>query len=405
MQPIRTWTLAALAAAGTVWAAPADIKVVDEIVAKINGEIVTRSEVERNTAELRQELMRQNLAGPELEKAVAERSKDVLKELIDQSLLVQKGKELNISVEAQVIKYLDDMRRQYSIASMEEFEKWVVEKTGMPYEDLKDQVRTRFLTQRVIGQEISSRINIPKEELEKYYQEHKSEFVREEQVHLREILVSTEGKEVTEIPTLEKKAQDILARLKKGERFADLASKMSDNPDSAKNGGDIGFFKRGVLDKEIETIAFAARRGALTDVIKRKNGFLILRVEERYQPGQAPFEDVEQEITERLWTPRMEPALKEYLSRLRQNAFIEIRPGFVDSGAVAGQDTAWKDPEQFKPAVTTKAEATRKKRKLLWVVPMGTKQGKPGDAEPVPGRPSNTPPAAEVPKPDGPAVP
>jgi len=358
--------------------AAAQVRVVEEIIAKINGEIVTRSEIDRESTEARAELSsRQNLAGDELQKALAEKQKDILRDLVDRSLLVQRGKELGVSVETQLIKYLDDLRRQYNVSSTEEFEKWINEKTGMAHEDFREQIRNQMLTQRVIGQEVGSRISVPKEEIQKYYDEHKAEFVRPEQIHLREIFINTEGKDPKELPALEKKTADIHARLKKGERFAEVATKNSDS-DSAKQGGDIGFFRRGVLDKEIETLVFGMRRGQNSDILKRKNGFLILRVEEKHQEGQAALEDVEQEVTERLYMPRMQPALREYMTRLRQSAFIELRPGFIDSGAAPGQDTSWKDPEQFKPAVTTKAEAAKKKKRLLWVIPRGG--GKPAEA-------------------------
>ncbi len=379
----------------------ADVRVVEEILVKINGEIITRSELERNMADLRNELARQKLTGEKLAEEMAERQKDLLRDLIDQSLLVQKGKELNISVEAQLIKYLDELRRQNNIATMEEFEKWAAERGGMPFEDLKDHFRNQILTQRVVGQEVASRITVSKEEIAKYYEEHKQEFVRPEQVHLREILISTEGKDPKEVPALEKKANDILARIRKGERFAEVATKVSDNPDSAKMGGDIGFFKRGVLDKQIEDLAFNARRGFVSDVLKRPNGFLILRVEERHQEGQAALEEVEQDIHELLFGPKMQPAYRGYLTRLREDAFIEIRPGYIDSGAAPGKDTAWKDPEQFKPAVTTKAEATKKKRRLLWVIPLwGGGKNKDKEQTPTPAeiRPAEKPKPAEPPK-------
>lgn len=374
----------------------ADVKVIEDIIAKVNGEIVTRSELEKNLAEYRAELMRQNVPAAKLDAAVAEHQKDVLRDLVDQSLLVQKGKELNISVESAVIKRLDDLRRQYKVASMEEFEKFVSEKGGMPFEDLKDQIRNQMLTERVIQQEVGHKINVNKDEVAKYYEEHKAEFVRPEQVRLRQILVSTEGKDPKEIIAAEKKANDILARLRKGERFPELAGKVSDDKDSAEVGGDIGFWKRGLLDKQIEEIVFNAKRGFVTDVLKRPNGFLILKVEERHQAGQASLQDVEQEIQERLYMPKMQPALRAYLTRLREYAFIEIRPGFVDSGAAPGKDTAWKDPEDFKPAVTTKAEAAKKKKRLLWVVPRGGSKSKTStDATPPADKPAEKPAAKE----------
>ena len=368
-------------------AAAADVKVIEEIIAKINGEIVTRSEIDRRMTEARAEMMKQNVTGASLEEALAERQKDLLRELIDESLMVQRAKELNISVESQVVKHMDDLRRQYNVASMEEFEKFVTEKGGVAFEDLREQVRNQFLTQRVVQQEVGHRINISKEEIKKYYEEHQKEFVRPEQVYLRQILISTEGKDPKEIPAIQKKANDILARIKKGERFPELASKMSDDKESAQNGGDIGFWKRGLLDKQIEDMVFNAQRGFVSDVIKRPNGFLILKVEEHHREGQATLEDVEPDIQERLYMPKLQPALRAYLTKLRENAFIEIRPGYVDSGAVPGQDTAWKDPEQLKPAVTTKAEAAKKKKRLLWVVPRGSGKSKSDSGPSVPDKP------------------
>src|SRR5712692_9390265 len=267
-------------------AAAADVKVIEEIIAKINGEIVTRSEIDRRMTEARAEMMKQNVTGAPLEEALAERQKDLLRELIDESLMVQRAKELNISVESQVVKHMDDLRRQYNVASMEEFEKFVTEKGGVAFEDLREQVRNQFLTQRVVQQEVGHRINISKEEIKKYYEEHQKEFVRPEQVYLRQILISTEGKD----------PKEILARIKKGERFPELASKMSDDKESAQNGGDIGFWKRGLLDKQIEDMVFNAQRGFVSDVIKRPNGFLILKVEEHHREGQATLEDVEPDI-------------------------------------------------------------------------------------------------------------
>ncbi len=383
-------------------AVAADVKVVEEIIAKINGEIVTRSEMDRRMTEARAELGRQNVAGPQAEQVLAERQKDLLRELIDESLMVQRAKELNISVESQVVKHLDDLRRQYNVASMEEFEKFVTEKGGVAFEDLKEQVRNQFLTQRVVQQEVGHRINISKEEIAKYYEEHKKEFVRPEQVHLRQILVSSEGKDPKEIPGLEKKAKDILARIKKGERFPELASKMSDDKESAQSGGDIGFWKRGLLDKPIEDMVFNAQRGFVTDVIKRPNGFLILKVEEHHREGQAALEEVEPDIQERLYMPKLTPALRAYLTKLRENAFIEIRPGYVDSGAAPGMDTAWKDPEQLKPAVTTKAEAAKKKKRLLWVVPRGGGKSKSDSGPSAPDKPAEKQPEKEPEKPKQP---
>jgi hypothetical protein len=114
----------------------------------------------------------------------------------------------------------------------------------------------------------------------------------------------------------------------------------------------------------------------VTDPIKQPNGWLILKVEERSQAGLQPFELVEGEIMEKLYMPRMQPAVRTYLTKLRQEAFLEIRAGYLDSGAAPGKDTSWKDPAKLVPATVTKEEVARQihRKRLLWMVPIpGTK--------------------------------
>jgi hypothetical protein len=135
------------------------------------------------------------------------------------------------------------------------------------------------------------------------------------------------------------------------------------------------------------------------------NGFLILKVEDRYEAGQASISDVENEITEQLYNPRMMPKLRDYLTKLRAEAFLEIRGGFVDSGAAPGKDTAWKDPAQLKPETTTKEEvAARKKRKFLGMPMPGKTKSASADNTP-PARPAAAAPAVAPGATPPPAVP
>src|SRR3954452_8378939 len=184
-----------LAASLLTCAFAADIGVVEEIVAKVNGDIITRSEIDRSRRQLEAELTSRGVKGAELEKAVAERDKDALRERIDQLLLVQKGKELSINVDQDVSKYLADIQLGVKIPDPEKFQQYIREQSGQTFEDFKSEVRNGYLTQRVIRQEVGSRISPPRAELEKYYNENKAKFMREERVFLRELLVSTEGKD------------------------------------------------------------------------------------------------------------------------------------------------------------------------------------------------------------------
>lgn len=349
----------------------ADVKIVEQIIAKVNNEIITRGELERTRRQLEQELKRQGASEDKLKQALQEAEGNILRERIDQLLLVQKGKDLNISVDSEVSKYMGEIQLQSKITDPDKFQQFVREQTGMSFEDFKQQTKDGILTRHVIQREVGSRIAIPKAELLKYYEEHKNEFVREEQVVLREIFISTEGKDAAGAAAAEKKAKDIVARARKGENFGNLARDNSDAA-TAQNLGELGAFKRGDLKKEIEEIVFKESPRYVTDPLRQPNGFVILRIEERYAPGLQPFEAVENEVMERLYTPRMQPAVRTYLTRLRENAFLEIRSGFVDSGAAPGKDTAWKEPGQFKPQTVTKEEVASRirRRRLFWLIPI-----------------------------------
>jgi len=365
---MRTVVSALLVCAASLGAA--DVKVLEEIIAKINGDIITRTEIERSRQQMLADVSRAGAKAPEVEQMMKEREKDILRDRIDQLLLIQKGKELSINVDGEISKNLADIQRQLGIADPEKFQAAVKQQTGMSYEDYKNEMRNSMLTQRVIRQEVGGRINIPRAELQKYYEEHKAEFVREDRVFLSEILISS-GKDGAGAAAAEKKAKDMVARAKKGERFGELARDNSD-ADSAKNFGELGGYKREDLKKEIADLVFAQNRGFITDPpIKSDTGFLILRVDERHRPGQAAFEEVENIITEKLYMPRFQPKIREYLTQLRQDAFLEIKEGWEDTAAAPGKATRWSDPAQLRPETVTRGEVSAQpRRKRLLGVPL-----------------------------------
>ena len=350
----------------------ADIGVVEEIVCKVNGDIITRSELEKDRRDAEAELRRQGLVGPRLQEAAERQARDALRGRIDQLLLVQKGKELNINVDTDVAKQLADIQRKANVADPEKFQQFVHDQLGEPYEDYKNEIKNGLLTQRVVRQEVSSKIQFKREELQKYYDEHKDEFQRKEQVFLREILVSTEGKDAAGVAAAEKKAKDLAARARKGEKFPDMAQLNSDNPANAQQGGAMGGFEKGQLRKEIEDAIWSQPRGYVAEPIKTAQGFEIYKVDEHQKAGLAAFEEVENEVTDKVFAPRMDPALREYLTKLRAESFLEIKPGYEDSGAAPGKNTAWSDPVQLKPQTVTKEEVAARphRKRLLGAIPV-----------------------------------
>ena len=356
--------------------APADT-VVEEIIARVNNEIVTRTEYVRSRDQLKQEVQQQDPTNAD--RAFAEKQRDVLRDLIDQQLLLQKGKDLGITGDTELVKRLDEMRKQMNLSTMEELEK-AAEAQGASYEDFKQNLRNQIVTQRVIGQEVGSHLAMNKDDVKKFYDQHKAEMERPEQVRLSEILIApkttakpaaganadakpdppSEAETEAALAAAQAKAQDVLDQFHKGGKFADLAKKYSDGP-SAKDGGDLSLFKRGTLSKELEDKVFALKAGEVTDVIRTKQGYVILQVSEHQTAGIPTMKEVEPRIQDALYMQKLQPALRAFLSTLREEAFIDIKSGYLDSGASA---------KQTKPVETTAKETnakTLKKKKKLGV--------------------------------------
>jgi peptidyl-prolyl cis-trans isomerase SurA len=330
-------------------------RVVEEIIARVNNEIITQSEYEKAKVAAADEAKQdcQGHCTPEqLQIAIEDRQKNALRDLIDQSLLVQRGKDMGLSVEPDVIKKLDQIRIQNNINSMEDLEK-AVSAQGVNWEDFKNNIRNGVLTQRVISSEVGSHITIGHDDIEKYYNEHKAEFVRPEQVALRSIEINTEKKSPEEIVELKKKAEATLKRIKDGEDFGEMAKRFSDGS-TAKQGGFLGVYKRGELSKELEDVVFKMRKNDITDVMDTKQGFLILQVLEHYDEGEQTLAKVEPEITDKLYTARMEPAMREYVKTLREQSYVVIKPGYQDMAGGGNSEIQ---------EVSATAEASKKTKK------------------------------------------
>ena len=346
---------------------PADT-VVEEIVARVNNEIVTRTEYIRSRDQLKQEIQQQDPANAD--RIFSEKQRDVLRDLIDQQLLLQKGKDLGITGDTELIKRLDEMRKQMNLETMEDLEK-AAEAQGASYEDFKQTMRNQIITQRVIGQEVGSKLAMNKDDEKKFYEQHRAEMEHPEQVRLSEILIApktpgksaastgakpeppTEAETEAALAAAKVKAEDLLDQIHKGAKFEDLARKYSDGP-SAKDGGDLSYFKRGTMPKELDDKVFALKTGEVSDVIRTKQGYVILLAAEHQMAGIPSLKEVEPRIQDALYMEKLQPALRAYLSTLREQAYIDYKTGYVDTGA---------STKQTKPVETADKEAGAKKLK------------------------------------------
>lgn len=304
-------------------------KLVGRIIARINNSIVTNWQYKREQEKLRAQLA-QKYSGDELNTQYKEQSKNLLRDLIDQELMVQKAKDLDINVETDVVKRLDQIRRSMHLATEQDLEK-EVENEGMLWEDFQNNIRRNLLMQQVIGQEVGSRIIISREDARKYYDAHRKQFDFPPGVHLAELLVSNSNRSAEET---QKRAQEALDKLKSGAKWDDIVEQYSDDQ-SSENGGDIGFFKKGTLAAALESAVSKVQVGDTTGILHTQYGDMILKVLQRTNGGVAPFDDVEQRIDEYLYNQKMQPALRQYLTKLREQSYIRIAPGFVDTGATS----------------------------------------------------------------------
>ena len=314
---------------------PVQGKVVEDIVARVNDQIITSSDYDRAAEQLTAEAGQQSIPPRELEQKKA----DLLRDLIDQQLLLSKGKELGITGETELIKQLDDLRKQNHLESMEDLEKaYAAQAQGASFEDFKATIRNRIITQQVVRDEVGRRISMSPSEVQAYFKAHESEFAQPESVTLNEILVptpaksATEGADAAEVAAAQAQAEEIEKKLAAGAKFDDLAKPSPTDPNAPKSVV-LGEYRRGMLGKEFEDKAFALNAGDHSQPIRTKQGFIIFQATQHNPGGAGSFKTVEPQVEEALFLEHMQPKLREYLTKLREEAAIDIKPGVVDTGA------------------------------------------------------------------------
>ena len=354
-------------------AAQASGQTVEEIITRVNNQIITRSEFERNKDQLRDQIKQDNPKDPDA--AYTQSEKDILRNIIDQDLLLDKGKDLGITGDTELIKRLDQMRKEMKLESLEDLEKEAT-KQGVSWEDFKQNMRNQIITQKVIGEEVSGHLSVSKEEEQQFYDEHKNEMEQPEFLRLSEILVAPkpvapvpapvasgtpatasdpnspapsspapqpaaddaahQAAEAAALSAAEAKANDLLKQIHDGAAFEDIAKKYSDGP-SAADGGTLGTFERGKLAKSIEDQTFTMKAGEVTGVIQSKQGYIILKVVDHQMAGVPPLKDALPKIQDALYYQKLQPALRAYLTKLREDAYIKYADGYIDTGKSANQ--------------------------------------------------------------------
>ncbi|HEY3703964.1 MAG TPA: peptidylprolyl isomerase [Terracidiphilus sp.] len=301
---------------------------VEEILARVNDQIITRSDYDRAQKELDDEARKQGATMQQISDA----HKDLLRNLIDQQLWISKGKELGITGETELINRLNEIRKQYNLGTLEDLEK-AAQEQGVSYEDFKANIRNQIVTQQVMRDEVGRHISFTPGEVQRYFEEHKKDYEQPESVKLSEILISTPADASdAQVAAAKTKAEGVVAKLRGGEDFVQVA-KASSEGQTAAQGGDLGTYKRGQLNKVFEDATFGQPTGTITDPIRTRQGFVIFKVVQHNAGGAPEYKDVEQQVEQDYYGSKMEPAIREYLTKMREDAYIDISPGFTDTGA------------------------------------------------------------------------
>ena len=370
---------------------------IEDIICRVNDQIITRSDFNRAQKEVDDEARQRGASMQQ----ISELHKDLLRNLIDQQLWLSKGKELGVTGETELINRLNEFRKQYNLATLEDLEKSAQEQ-GISYEDFKANIRNQIITQEVMRDEVGRHLNFTPGEVQRYFDEHKQDYAQPESVKLSEILVSTgnaAADDAAAVAAAKTKADDIVAKLKSGGDFTELARTSSEGQTAAQ-GGDLGIYKHGQLNKVFEDATFGLKTGDITDPIRTRQGFVILKVMDHNPGGVPQFKNVENQVEEAYYESKMEPAIRDYLTKMREDSYIDIKPGYEDTGASANKRvnpitySAYTPPAPKKKA---KVERTRFRETAHY-------RQKGGSASLVPASVTTTPAAAAPPVANTPAT-
>jgi peptidyl-prolyl cis-trans isomerase C len=291
------------------------------VVARVNGTAITRKELDAAVQALSTEMERRGRPVPAGSKAQLEY--DVLEEMVGRELLLQEGsKHIPADVDKKAQAQIDMVKKQF--ASEEQFKETLAE-TGITPEEYATRVRNNVIVQDMIEQIIDKEVKITPEEIKSYYDKNPDLFLRPETVRASHILIRVAPGSSDEVKQ-DKHAQIEAARalVKSGEKFADVARKVSEDPGSAPNGGDLGYFPRGAMVPEFDTVAFSLKTNELSEIVTTQFGYHILMVTDRKPAQMIPFDEVKDRLGQYLKQRKGESVVRDHLAELRKGAKIEI---------------------------------------------------------------------------------
>lgn len=320
--------VSAVVLSAVVAAIPLRAEILEQVLVKVNGDMITKTEFElQQVQELRNKPGLSNVSptSPELQKAIAEITPDLILDMVDKLLLVQRGRELGYAMgDDQFKSVLESIKKQNNIATEEQFQQ-ALRESGMTLPDLRQEIERNMLVQRVQQTDVMEKISVTEEESRTYYESHRTEFTTPAEITLREIFIEVpqdeRGVNVAADDAGREKAEDVHHRALAGEPFARLAAEASAAPSKA-NGGLVGPLKEEDLAPALQKQIAAMKIGDVSEVMRVARGYQVLRLESRSETKSRSFDDAREDISRRVAEQKLKGEMLKYLDHLREQASI-----------------------------------------------------------------------------------
>jgi parvulin-like peptidyl-prolyl isomerase len=345
---------ALIAAACLLAAAVARADIIEQILVKVNGEIFTKTDLENIQVQaLRQRGQQFDLksdqSDAQLRKALDEITPQIIVNVIDDMLIVQRGRELGYKLTDEQFKTaVESIKKENKIETEEQFQA-ALKQENMTMADLRKNFEKQMIRSRVEQNEVFGKVGVSEEEARKYYDSHLQEFTTPPSVTLREILVAVpvdanKSFNAVKDDEAKAKAQQIRARAVAGESFEKLAADLSDSP-SRSNAGLIGPISVKDLSPDFQKLIESMKPGDITEPIRTQRGYQVLKLESSTGAQTLPFEQAREQIGDRVFTDKRQVEFQKYLEKLRSEAIIdwknqEIKKAYEQGIAAQKQKTA-----------------------------------------------------------------
>jgi peptidyl-prolyl cis-trans isomerase SurA len=347
-----------------------ELQVVDEVIAQINDDVITLSMLKRESRERADALRQSGMSEQEANAEVIKRQPELIATLVNETLLLQKGKELDLSsdVEAEVNRRMLEVAKEQGITTIEKLEA-AMRETGVDPVATRQTLRVEIMKQSVVQQEVDRKIffGLTMDELKKYFQEHQDQFRKPESVTLSEIFLSSAGKNEAEVKA---RALELVTQLRSGADFGAVAASNSEREVNGvriapTNKGKVGAFEMPNLREDIAGSIRNLKVGGISDPLRTNEGYQVFRVDER-TPGSTTAAFNENQVREAITIERGKKARDEYLQRLRNEAYIKLSENYFAAVAPLLNLAPEKTAEN---SGTSTAKPEKKKGKLLGIFP------------------------------------